>query len=89
MDADNVPLHHILDARIDIRKKNRGLQTEFVKGEIDALVGISAPGCHGVLHSCCTLELRISDGRADRVHIRVAVADDESFHILNQLLTPG
>jgi hypothetical protein len=89
VNADDIPLHDILDAGIDIGKENWGLKTEFVKSEIDALVGISATRCYGALHAGCALELRISDGRADRVHIRIAVADDESFHILNQLLTPG
>jgi hypothetical protein len=89
MDADDIPLHDILDTGIDIGKENRGLKTEFVKSKIDALVGVSAPRCYGALHSGCALELRISDGGADRVHIRIAVADNKGFHILNQLLTPG
>jgi hypothetical protein len=90
VNADDIPLHDILDAGIDIGKKNWGLKTEFVKSEIDALVGVSAPRCYGALHSGCALELRISNSRADRVHIRVAMTYDESFHFLkNQLLTPG
>ena len=88
MDADDIPLHDILYAWIDIGKENRGLETEFIKSEINALVGVSAPCCYCTFHSRCALELRISDSGADRVHIRVAVADDEGFHILNQLLTP-
>ena len=81
MNADDIPLHDILNAGVDIGKENRGFQTELLQSKIDPLVGISAPGGHGAFHSGCPLEFRISDRRADRVHIRVPVTNNECFHM--------
>jgi hypothetical protein len=52
-----------------------------VEGKIDTLVGVSAPGGYGTLHSGGALERRVSNGGADRVHIRIAMAYNEGFHI--------
>jgi hypothetical protein len=82
VDTYNIPLHDILDAGIDIGEENRGLEAEFLKSEIDPLVGVSASGRDDTIHSGCALELRISNSRADRVHIRIAMTYDEGFHFL-------
>jgi hypothetical protein len=81
VNAHDVPLHDILDTGIDICKENRCLESELVEGKIDTLVGVSAPGSYGTLHSGGALERRVSNGGADRVHIRIAMAYNEGFHI--------
>jgi hypothetical protein len=81
VNADDISLHDILDTGIHIGKENRGLESEFVEGKVDALVGISTTRGYGAFHSGGALKLCISDRGADRVHIRVTVSYDERFHL--------
>ena len=80
VDAHDIALHDILHAGVDIRHKHRRLDPELPEGKIDAGVCVSTAGGDGIFHAGGALEFRIANRGNDRVHVRVAVADNEGFH---------
>ena len=80
LDANHVAFHHIAHAIREIADEHRRLDPELVQHEIDPLVCIAGPGRNDIGSAGDPLEMRVSHGRTNRIHIRVLVADDDGLH---------
>ena len=81
--AKNFGLHYIAHLGRNIGNEARRGHAESFQHKINALVGVAAARGHGFRHAGAPLEFRIADGRADRVRVRIAVADDKNFAHFN------
>ena len=86
---DELRDHRIAHAGRGIGKKVGLWHAEKVEHEGDALVeGAGARRAH-VLHAQPAFEIGIGDGRANRIHVRVAMADDDGFHETREFSASG
>ena len=84
-DAEHFGLHHVAHLGRNISHKARRWHAKSMQHEIDAVVRVAASRGHSLGHARAPLELRVANGGADRVRIRVAVADYQYFaHIVKQ-----
>ena len=83
LDNDLAVEQHIFDARIEIRQEQRLLHMEILERIFRLCVHLSRPRRDDVLAERL-LEMRITDGRTDRVCIRISMANDiNGFRILH------
>ena len=73
----DVRRHHVTNFRRDIGDKAGRGDPERLEDEIDSVIRIATANRLRVGSSGPALELRVTDGRTDRVRVRVAVADDQ------------
>ena len=73
---ERVATHDVLDAGRDVADEDRQRGAETVEDRVDAGVGIAATGRHETCLAGRLLEGRIREGRADRVGVRILMADD-------------
>jgi hypothetical protein len=86
--AHDVGLHHVPDFRRHVRDKPRRRYIKRFQNEINAVVGVAAARGDSVGQAGPTLELSVTDGRANRVRVRIPMADDQHFaHSVSTRLT--
>ena len=74
-DDDLAVERDILDARIEIRKQQRLLDMEVVERVFRLRIDL-AGACRDCVEAKCLLQVRIADGRADGIRIRIAMTND-------------
>jgi len=77
--TQDFPLHHIRDLGRDIRDKFRRRRVERFQDEIDAVVGVAAARGNRLGHAGAAFKIGVADGRADRVGVRITMANDQDF----------
>jgi hypothetical protein len=80
INADDVAFHDIAHPVGEIADENRRLDSELVQDEIDPLIRVPGAGRDHIRGAGDLFEMRVGDGRADRIHVRVFVADDKGVH---------
>jgi len=75
---DVVP-HHVGDPWGHVGDEAGRGQSKGAEDEVDAVVEIAAAGGDDVPHAGPALEFGVADGRADRIRVGIAVANDEDF----------
>ena len=79
-DTDEVAHHRVSDLRRDVRKEIRLGNAELLQDKADPLVERTAAGRAHILFAQSTFQLGVGHSRADRIHVGVAVSDDDRFH---------
>ena len=80
VDADDIRLHHIVDARGEVVDEHGRLRGEFTKDEINARVRLAAAGGDDIFPARQPFEFRVAECCADGIHVGILVADDDSLH---------
>jgi hypothetical protein len=78
-ETDELALHHVSNLRRHIRDKLRRRDAEGAEHEINSVIRIATAGRHRLGRPGAPFELGVADGRADRVRIRITMADDEEL----------
>ena len=80
MHAHHVWLHHVMHARAQVAEQHGRLDAETVEREINPRIRRPASGGNHIGPAAEPLEFRAADGRADRIHVWILVADDDGLH---------
>ena len=82
--AHDLALHHVGNFQRHVSHESGRGHAKGVQDKINPVVGVAAARGHGLSHAGAAFELRVADGRADRVRVGVAVADDKYFAHTNK-----
>ena len=80
VDADDIWLHHIVNAWGEVVDEHGRLHAEFTKHEINARVRLAAAGGDDILPAGQAFEFRVAERCADGIHVGILVTDDDSLH---------
>ena len=79
--------HDVADLGGNVGNKTRGRDTERLEHEVDAGVGVATAGGLGMRRAGPALEFGVANGGANRIRVRVAMADDQQFRVAHVGLT--
>src|SRR5690606_4223763 len=78
--VEHGPPAHATRGRPHVHEELRRLEARALEDELRAAVGMAASGGDRVRPRGVTQEIRVADGRADRVRVGVSMADDVDGH---------
>lgn len=78
--AHHFGLHDVLNPRREVGQQQGGGNPKLFQDKINPLVGVSATGGYDIELPRKFLKFRVTNCCADRIHVRIPVADDEGLH---------
>ena len=76
-DLDDLGLHDIAYSGAHISHEPRRGYPEFTQDKLNPIIDVSTSGSDGIRHTYLPFEVSIGNGRANAIHVWVAMSDDE------------